>query len=167
MLTSHSEPSKKPQPLTPKERAVLFKTRVIAVQIQRFIEAKGSVSLQQLNDAFPEIGGREMYDRIRNLQDRHIVERVEGVFVATYSVDPKGAKADRAWRAARLASSFTPDQLATLASIDREHAATLCRAWRDSGYLVKIGQQEKRVPIYRLISNEVIRPAIKQERKNK
>lgn len=166
MPTSPSGTSK-PQPLTPRERAVLFKTRVIAVQIQRFVEAKGSVSLKQLNDAFPEIGGRGMYDRIRNLQDRGVVQRIDGVFVATYAVDPKGEKADRAWRAARLASSFTPDQLATLATIEREHAATLCRTWKEHGLLAKIGQMEKRVPIYRLISNEVIRPVFGQERNEK
>ncbi len=154
--------------LTPKERAILFKTRVISVQLQRFIEAKGSVTSKMLSDAFPEISGRVMYDRIRNLLDRGIVERKDGAFVPTYAVDPKGTKSDCAWRAARLlaAASFTPDQLAALANIDREHAATLCRLWRDKGLLVKIGQKGKRIPLYKMISNEVIRPVFKQERRD-
>lgn len=154
--------------LSPKERSMLFKTRVIAVQIQRFIEAKQSVTIKNLTDAFPEIKGREMYDRVRNLLDRGIVKREGDEFIATYAVDPKGAKSDSAWRAARLlsSSSFTPDQLAALARIDREHAATLCRLWKANGLLVKIGQRGKRVPLYKMLSDEVIRPVISQERKH-
>jgi len=154
--------------LSSKERSMLFNTKVVSVQIQRYIEAKQSVTLKNLTDAFPEITGREMYNRVKNLFDRGIVKRDGNVFYATYEVDPKGSKSDSAWRAARLlsASSFTPDQLASLANINREHSATLCRAWKEAGFLVKIGQKGRRVPIYKMISKEVIRPVIKQERKN-
>lgn len=163
----HTSPTER-KPLSPRERAILFKTRVIAVQLQRFIEAKGRVTLKQLVTAFPEINGRSMYDRIKNLQDRGIVRREGDEFLPTFAVDYKGNKADAAWRAARLlaVASFTPDQLAALASIDREHAATLCRTWCSHGLLVRIGQMGKRIPLYKMISTDVVRPVIKQERKH-
>jgi len=164
MPTNHSDR----KPLSSRERAILFKTRIVAVQLQRYIEAKGRVTLKQLSATFPDIGGRSMYDRVKNLQDRGIVYRDGDEFLPTFAVDPCGSKADAAWRAARLlaASSFTPDQLAALASIEREHAATLCRNWCNHGLLVKIGQMNRRVPLYKMISKDVVRPIIKQERKH-
>lgn len=157
MHTSHTADN--PKPLTPKERAVLFSTRVVSVQIQRYIEAKGVVDMDQLVKAFPEVKRRDMGKRIKNLSDRGIVIREAGCFIATYKVQPYGDQADRAWKAARLLKTFNPGQIARLADVEREHAGMLCRYWRDSGHLVKIGQQGAKSPIYRLVSSEVIRPA--------
>ncbi len=87
----------------------------------------------------------------------------EGVYIASSEYTGIGVKADNAWRAARILSTFDPATLAKVASIDREHSATLCRMWLKEGFLLRIGRNGL-VPIYRLISKEVVRPIVHQER---
>lgn len=149
-----------PAPLTPKERSVLFASRVVSVQLQRFIEARGPVTINQLLQAFPEISRKHMRSRMLNFRQRGIVVQEGSCYVPTYQVAPYGDMADKIWKAVRLLLTFRPDQLSQLTGGDREHAASLCRDWCDGGHIVKIGQQGYRTPIYRLISGDVIRPAV-------
>jgi hypothetical protein len=94
------------------------------------------------------------------------MKKEEGVYIASKDYTGIGAKADNAWRAARLLSTFDPASLAKVASIDRDHAATLCRTWLNEGLLIRIGRKGL-VPIYRLISKSVVRPIVHQERNEK
>lgn len=149
--------------ISPSEREVLFGTAVIARQLQKYVEAKGSVGLDSICQVFEELPRRTLRNHLLQLCQRGAMHKEEGVYIASKDYTGIGAKADNAWRAARILLTFDPTSLAKVASIDREHAATLCRLWLKEGFLIKVGRNGQ-VPIYRLISQEVIRPIIHQER---
>ena len=152
--------------ISPTEREVLFGTPVIARQIQKYVEAKGSAGLDSICEVFDELPRRTLRNHLLQLCQRGAMRKEEGVYIASKDYTGIGAKADNAWRAARLLSTFDPASLAKVASVDREHAATLCRTWLNEGLLIRIGRKGL-VPIYRLISKSVVRPIVHQERNEK
>lgn len=152
--------------ISPSERKVLFGTPVISRQIQKYVEAKGSVGLDAICEVFNELPRRTLRNHLLQLCQRGAMKKEEGVYIASKDYTGIGAKADNAWRAARLLSTFDPASLAKVASIDRDHAATLCRTWLNEGLLIRIGRKGL-VPIYRLISKSVVRPIVHQERNEK
>lgn len=149
--------------ISPTERRVLFQTPVLSRQLQKYVEAKREASLDSICEVFMDIPRRNLRNTLLQLCQRGSMTKSAGVYVATYEYAVMGTKADSAWRAARILSSFDPDNLAKVAGIDREHAATLCRSWLSQKLLVKIGRNGQ-IPLYKLISNNVVRPIIHQER---
>lgn len=152
--------------ISPTEREVLFGTPFIARQIQKFVEAKGEVGLDSVADVFSELPRRVVRNYLLQLCRRGAMRKEEGVYIATEDYVGIGVKSDNAWRAARLLSTFDPPSLAKVAEVDPEHAATLCRVWLREKHVVLIGRRGK-MPIYRLISKEVVRPIIYQSRRSK
>jgi hypothetical protein len=153
-------------PISPSERKVLFQTPVIARQLQKYVEAKGTVGLDSICEVFNDQPRRTLRNHLLQLCQRGAMRKEAGVYIASKEYTAIGAKADYAWRAARMLSSFDPSTLAKVAGVDREHAATLCRSWLSEGLLVVIGR-DGQVPIYKLISNQVVRPIVHQERNPK
>nr|WP_319473062.1 hypothetical protein [uncultured Sphaerochaeta sp.] len=149
--------------INPTEREVLFGTPVIARQLQKYVEAKGTVGLDAICEVFSELPRRTIRNHLLQLCQRGAMTKQEGVYIASSEYTGIGVKADNAWRAARILSTFDPATLAKVSSIDREHSATLCRMWLKEGFLLRIGRNGL-VPIYRLISKEVVRPIVHQER---
>ncbi|AEC02059.1 hypothetical protein [Parasphaerochaeta coccoides] len=147
-----------------KEREVLFGTSVLARQIQKFIEAKRETGLDALLKVFPDIRREILVETLRQLRIRGVISHSEGVYIATYKYKVEGAKADQTWSAAKILGTFDPSDLARIASVERIHAATLCRTWLREGHLVCIGRKGK-VPLYRFCSKFSNRPIIHQERK--
>ncbi len=152
--------------ISPTERRVLFGTPVIARQIQKYVEAKGEVGLDSIAEVFGELPRRVVRQYLTQLCKRGAMRKDSGVYIATDGYVGIGVKADNAWRAARILSTFDPPTLAKVAEVDPEHAATLCRSWLREGFVVLMGRRG-RTPIYRLISKEVVRPIIYQARGNK
>lgn len=152
--------------ISPLEREVLFGTKVIARQLQKYVEAKGTVGLDSICEVFSEQPRRTLRNHLLQLCQRGAMKKEEGVYIASKSYTAIGSKADYAWRAARILTSFDPSTLAKVAGINREHAATLCRTWLKDGLLVRVGRNGS-VPLYRLLSTEVVRPIVRQERNAK
>ncbi|PKL14777.1 MAG: hypothetical protein CVV52_00295 [Spirochaetae bacterium HGW-Spirochaetae-8] len=152
--------------ISPTERRVLFQTSITARQVQKYVEAKGSVGLDAICEVFSDVSRRNLRHCLLQLCQSGAMVKDSGVYIASHEYTTVGSKADCAWRAARILSSFEIDNLAKVAGIDREHAATLCRTWLSQGFLITIGRNGK-APIYKLISNEVVRPIIYQKRGKK
>ncbi len=147
--------------ISPSERKVLFGTTVISRQLQKYVEAKGVVGLDAVCEVFNEQPRRTLRNHLLQLCQRGAMKKEDGVYIASKGYTAIGAKADYAWRAARILTSFDPSSLAKVAGIDREHAATLCRAWLKEGLLVRVGRDGS-VPLYRLLSKDVVRPIVHQ-----
>ena len=143
--------------LSSKDRAVLFGTTKLGIQIQKYIEAKKQVGYAELCAAFVGEQPVNIRSAIHRLVVAGAVRKTEGVYEATYDHKPKGWKADNAWKAARVLRTFTADDIARISEVGEELAKWLCNQWKLQENIVVIGRNGRK-PIYRLLNDSPIRP---------
>ena len=150
------------------ERKVLFQTPVLARQVQKFIESTGDngVTRERMHEVFADVNRNSFDYAIAKMLKRNAIACVDGLYRSTGLVEVGGAKADRAWKAARILHTFTAKQLALTADVPIRYAIDLCQTWLTARYINRIGSLSKS-SLYRMISNEIARPVRSRPKENK
>jgi hypothetical protein len=143
--------------LSSSDRTVLFGTAKVSIQIQKYIEAKRQAGREEIQQVFSEVPAANLRAYLKRLIDRGAVRFEQGVYIATYSTPVFGFRSDAAWKAARILKTFKAEDIARVGDVDIAHAKRICDDWREKGYLVVMGR-DGRIPIYRFVSDLVVRP---------
>jgi hypothetical protein len=144
--------------LSSSDRAVLFGTKKVSIQIQKFVEAKRQAGREEIQQVFSDIPGANLRAYLKRLLDRGALRFEQGVYIATFATPVFGFKSDAAWKAARILKTFKAEDIARVGDVDITHAKRICDDWRKMGYLVLMGRDGK-TPIYRLANDQIIRPS--------
>jgi hypothetical protein len=137
----------------------LFQTPVLARQVQKFIETAGvtGVTRERMHEVFSDVNRSTFDYAIAKMLKRNAIECIDGSYRSTGLVEVGGAKADRAWKAARILHTFTAKQLALTADVPIRYAIDLCQTWLTARYINRIGSLA-RDSLYRMVSKEIVRP---------
>lgn len=151
------------------ERKVLFQTPVLARQVQKFIESTGDngVTRERMHEVFADVNRNSFDYAIAKMLKRNAIKcGADGLYRSTGLVEVGGAKADRAWKAARILHTFTAKQLALTADVPIRYAIDLCQTWLTARYINRIGSLSKS-SLYRMISTEIARPVRSRPKEKK
>lgn len=154
--------------LSKDDRALLFGTPVFARQLLKYIDSAGKagVARSQMHEVFSDIKRNTFDYAMAKLLKQNAIELVNGQYRSTGNVVVIAAKADRAWKAARILHTFTAKQLALTADVPIRYAIDLCQTWLTARFINRIGSIN-RESLYRMISNEITRPVMSRPKESK
>jgi len=154
--------------LSKEDRALAFGTPVFARQLLKYIQASGQagVTRAQMHEVFADIKRNTFDYAIAKMLKQQAIEFDGHVYRSTGRVQVGAAKADRAWKAARILHTFTAKQLALTADVPIRYAIDLCHTWLTARFINRIGSIH-RESLYRMISNEIVRPVMSRPKEKK
>ena len=121
-------------------RAVLFGTPMLAHQIRKCVQGKGSMPESELRSIFSDINKSVFDHAVWKLVNRGVLARKDGeISFCPDAPAIRGNQADRAWKAACLLKSFRLEELCRTADIKWTYAQRLMARWVSKGLAVKNG----------------------------
>lgn len=144
-------------PLNKDEREALFGTKVMTMQLTKYMSQHGSKSISELRDVFFEISRGRLMSHLMSLVANKVLRRDGEVFYFQAG-EVKVSIADRVWKAALLLKTFTIQDLARTAESTERYAGNLAKQWLNHGYLT--AQRANRKIIYSVRVPRSTRPGV-------